>query len=129
MRKSLVLCAVLALTFAACGGGDTGGGEPGGTEAPASTGDAVVGEQIFSETCASCHGPDARGLEGLGPDLHGNQFVAGMSDDELVEFLKVGRSADDPANTTGVAMPPKGGNPSLSDADLLDVVAYLRTLE
>jgi mono/diheme cytochrome c family protein len=28
-----------------------------------------------------------------------------------------------------VAMPPKGGNPALSEEDLADVVAYLRTLE
>lgn len=33
------------------------------------------------------------------------------------------------ANTTGVAMPPKCGNPSLTDQDLADVVAYLRTLQ
>jgi disulfide bond formation protein DsbB len=52
-----------------------------------------------------------------------------MSDDELAQFLALGRPADDPGNTTGVAMPPKGGNPSLSDQDLMDVAAFLRTLQ
>jgi disulfide bond formation protein DsbB len=41
----------------------------------------------------------------------------------------VGCSTSDPENTTGVAMPPKGGNPSLSDGDLQNVVAYIRTLQ
>ena len=75
------------------------------------------------------HGADAHGLEGLGKDLHANAFVAGNSDDEMVAFLQVGRTPDDPANDTGVLMPPRGGNPALTDDDLLDVVAYLRTLE
>ena len=39
-----------------------------------------------------------------------------------------GRPADDPANTTGVAMLPKGGNPSLTDADLTDIVHFLKSL-
>jgi len=52
-----------------------------------------------------------------------------LSDAELVEFIKMGRSVGDPANTTGVDMPPKGGSPSLSDQDIYDIVAYLRTLE
>jgi disulfide bond formation protein DsbB len=58
-----------------------------------------------------------------------SEFIAGKSDDELVEFLKVGRPPDDPLNTTGVAMLPKGGNPSLTDEDLHNIVAYIRTLQ
>lgn len=46
----------------------------------------------------------------------------------MVAFLKVGRDPSDPLNTTGVAMPPKGGNPALSDQDLLDIVAFVRTI-
>lgn len=93
-------------------------------------GDAVAsGEEVFNSTCTACHGADGTGIEGLGPDLHGNEFAAGLSDDELVDFLEVGRAIDSPDNTSGVAMPPKGGNPSLTEDDLADVVAYLRTLE
>lgn len=131
MKRLLAILAVLALVLAACGGGDSDGGDGGSdaTNAPsASAGDADHGEEIYGQTCSACHGPDATGIEGLGKDLHQNAFVDGQSDDELVAFLVVGRPADDPANSTGVAMPPKGGNPSLSDDDLLDVVAFLRTL-
>jgi disulfide bond formation protein DsbB len=101
----------------------TEGGDGGG-----STGDAAAGEDIYSTTCVACHGADAQGVTGLGPALVDNTFVAGLSDAELIEFLNTGRPADDPANTTGVAMPPKGGNPSLNDEDLEDVAAYLRSI-
>lgn len=49
-------------------------------------------------------------------------------DGAVLQFLLEGRLADHPDNTTGVAMPPKGGNPSLDDQALLDIVAFLRTL-
>jgi len=107
--------------------GDEVGGdeEEGGDEAK---GDAENGQKQFT-TCAGCHGPDANGLPNLGKDLHNNAFLTAMTDDQAVAFLKVGRPADDPLNTTGVAMPPKGGNPAFSDDDLRDIVAYLRTLK
>ena len=102
----------------------------GGTEGPPGPGgDAVAGQEIYSGTCAACHGPTAEGITGLGLPLANSPFVQSMSDDELVAFIAVGRGADDPVNTTGVGMPPKGGNPSLDEDDLLDVVAYLRTLQ
>lgn len=132
MKKLIALMAVLVLALAACGGGDegSGDGDSSGTDAPSGlTGDATAGEEVFVGTCAACHGPDARGIEGLGKDLHGNEFVADNSDAEMVAFLEEGRPAGDPANDTGVDMPPKGGNPSLADQDLYDVVAYLRTLD
>ncbi len=129
MKRLIAILAVLTLAIAACGGGDSDGGSS-GTDAPAGiTGDAAAGEDVFAGTCAACHGPDARGIEGLGKDLHSNAFVAERSDAEMVDFIKEGRPAGDPLNTTGVDMPPKGGNPSLDDQDLYDVVAFLRTLD
>ena len=125
MKRLIVLLGILALVLAACGGnGDSGGGDD-----SSSAGDVAAGEEIFLGTCAACHGTDAHGIEGLGKDLHANAFVIGNSDGEMIAFLQVGRGPDDPANDTGVLMPPRGGNPSLTDEDLQDVVAYLRTLE
>lgn len=97
--------------------------------AVASAGDAEEGKEKFAGTCTACHGPDAKGMPGLGKDLHSNAFLAEKTDDEMVAFLKVGRPATDPLNTTKVDMPPKGGNPALSDEDLLNIVAFLRTLK
>jgi len=131
MRRLTAILAALALTLAACGGGDQGEGadnEAGGGGAEL-VGDAAAGADVYKSTCAACHGPDATGLEGLGKDLHANTFVADRTDAEMVAFLKEGRPAGDPANEAGVDMPPKGGNASLDDQDLHDVVAYLRTLD
>lgn len=65
----------------------------------------------------------------LGKDLHGNEFVQSLSDEELVAFLAEGRPATHPLNERGLAMPPRGGNPSLSDEELRLIGDYLRSLE
>jgi mono/diheme cytochrome c family protein len=89
---------------------------------------AAHGEQIYNATCIACHGSGGVGVPGLALPLTTSTFAASLSDDALVAFLAVGRSASDPLNTTGILMPPRGGNSSLTDADLADVVAYLRSI-
>jgi disulfide bond formation protein DsbB len=134
---------LLALTAAACSDdkdtttpateADGGGSEStdGGAEdnGGGGGGDAAAGAEVFAASCASCHGADAKGLPNLGKDLTASEFVSGMSDEELVAFIAVGRAADAEDNTTGVAMPPKGGNPALSDEDLANVVAHIRSIQ
>jgi disulfide bond formation protein DsbB len=87
-----------------------------------------AGEQLFQSTCAACHGFNAQGVPGLGKTLIGSAFADSLTDDELVAFIERGRDLTDPLNTTGVLMPPKGGNPALSETNLHEIVAYLRTL-
>lgn len=117
----------------AAAGTTAGGGSSETTSPPAGGaadgGDAAAGETTYQGTCSACHAPDAGGIDGLGPALAKSDFVQTRSDEELVVFIAVGRDAGDPENTTGVAMPPRGGNPTLSDEDILDVVAWLRTLQ
>ena len=137
MRKStflLVLMAFLALFLVACGGGDDGGSsdaadEPAEETADTLAGDAAAGDGKFQATCSPCHGADAKGLPNLGKDMTVSEFIIDSSDAELLAFIKTGRPPGDPANTTGVDMPPKGGNPALSDQDLADIIAFMRTLE
>lgn len=86
-------------------------------------GDAAKGRELFVQNCARCHGPQGQGA------LQTSAFVASRSDAELIAFLRIGRPAHDPLNTTGVAMPPRGGNPALTDEQLADIVAYLRALQ
>ncbi len=130
MKRTRLLALVLAggLAIAACGGGDDddsgGGGNGDDTAAPS----ADEGKQLFGGTCASCHGQDAKGMPDLGKDLTGSSWVAEQTDADLLAFLKVGRPASDPLNTTGVDMPPKGGNPSFTDGDLESIVAYVRSI-
>lgn len=88
----------------------------------------TAGENTFQSVCAACHGFNANGIPGLGKPLIGSTFVNGLSDDELLAFLNVGRDVTDPLNTTGVMMPAKGGNPNLSDDNLREIIAYIRSL-
>ena len=140
--KVLIPVAGLALVLGtACGGGGgtTGAAKP--TAAPAAksdakpaggqvaAGDVTRGKTLFTQSCASCHGADAKGLPGLGKDMTTSEFIKSQSDAQLLAFIKQGRPASDPANTTKVDMPPKGGNPALTDAQIMDIIAYLRTLQ
>ena len=92
-------------------------------------GDAVHGKQIFTTLCATCHAADGTGVKGLGKSLVTSEYVHKASDDQLVELVERGRDAKDPLNSTGIAMPPKGGNAALTTKDIQDVVAYVRTLK
>jgi disulfide bond formation protein DsbB len=87
-----------------------------------------VGHQVFINACSACHGPNAEGIEGLGKPLATSPFVASKTDEELIRFVKTGRPIWDAENTTGLDMPPKGGNPALSDEELMKIVNYLRAL-
>lgn len=87
------------------------------------------GDKIYHTSCVACHGKAGAGMKGNGAKLADNAFVQSLDDDKLLAFIKAGRSPSDPANKTGVQMPPKGGNPAMSDDDVLDVIAYLRTLQ
>jgi len=119
--KLLASAAILTVVLgaAACGGG----GQPGSSD-PA----VQKGKAVYDRLCATCHGRDAKGMRGLGKSLIANAFTKSLSDDELVAFITQGRSATDPLNETGVDMPPKGGDPTLTEQDLRNVVAFVRTL-
>jgi disulfide bond formation protein DsbB len=129
----------LAVLLVACGGGANIGATPpaqpqSGVSADAQKytglkGDAAKGKTKFDGTCSACHGTDAKGVTGLGKDLTTSAHTKGLSNADFVLFLTKGRPANDPLNTTKVDMPPKGGNPALSDQDLADIVAYVRSLQ
>ncbi len=100
--------------------------EPGEAVAVVST---VSGKDLWTATCRSCHGAAGEGLPGQGKDIRGSEFISQRTDDELLAFIKVGRMPFDPLNTTGIQMPPRGGNPLLSDGDLMRIIGYMRTFE
>lgn len=104
-------------------------------EAPAPSGEGGetamlggVGHDAFVASCSACHGASGEGIEGLGKALDDSPFVASKTDKELINFIKQGRPIWDPENTTGLDMPPKGGNPALSDEQLQQIIQYLRAL-
>jgi len=128
--KWLLFLGALALVVASCGysdvSSDTTAAPSGGGE---DVGGAANGQELFKSTCAACHGQNAEGIDGLGTDMHDNEFIQSQSNADLIVFIAVGRSVTDPDNTTGVDMPPKGGDSSLTETDLADIVDYLRTLQ
>lgn len=123
---AILAALVLVLALAACGGGGSASSEP--QPSPTSTGDPVAGKAQFDTVCITCHGPGGVGIEGLGKPFTTSEFLMTVDDQALLTFVKTGRPISDPANTTGVDMPPKGGNPALTDEQLLDIIAYIRTL-
>lgn len=99
------------------------------TGAPAASSlDLAKGQKLYSSTCAACHGTEGQGVASLGVPLKGSAFVDGLDDPGLLSFIKAGRLATDPQSKMKGMMPPKGGNPFLSDADLLNIVGHMRKL-
>jgi mono/diheme cytochrome c family protein len=123
-RTKLWVALLSGLLLAACGGGAAQ--TPGQGDYPPEMIEA--GRTLFGQTCYACHGPDGRGLPNLGKDLTTSAFVAERSDEELLAYVKQGRPADDPMNTTGIAMPPKGGFDYLTDEDILKIIAFVRSI-
>jgi disulfide bond formation protein DsbB len=128
MKRLLVLLVALAMTLAACGGGDDAADTTAAGVTEVTAGDAASGENLYQGTCMACHGQAGEGVEGLGKPWVGSDFINSRTDAELLAFLIEGRPSDHPENTTGIAMMPRGGNPNLTDGDLLDLIAYMRTL-
>lgn len=89
------------------------------------TGAAGKGKVTFETYCASCHGPNAEGYAagGSGPGIGLGGFLSVASDDFIMQTVKHGRM--------GTAMLPfvgAKGLANLSEEDVGDVIAYLRTL-
>lgn len=76
------------------------------------------------QVCAQCHGMDARGHRFLGADLKASPFFNQTPEDDVLAMIKMGK----PATTDRPAMPPKGGRMNLSDEDIRDIIAYIKTL-
>jgi len=84
--------------------------------------DAKKGAAIYTQNCAACHGTDGKGGIPGAPDLTAKNGVLKSPDNILIERITNG------FQTSGspMAMPPKGGNASLSAQDISDVLAYMR---
>ncbi len=77
-------------------------------------GDATSGAVVYSTYCAPCHGADGQG--GIGKVMQPNEFIQANTNQQLVDFLMVGRP--------GTAM--AGFKSRLTDAETADVITFLR---
>jgi len=86
------------------------------------------GRDLYIAMCSSCHGPSGEGMDGLGLPFTTSAFIKDSTDKEIIMLVKMGRPIWDIANTTGVDMPSKGGNPAMSDDDLNNIITYIRSI-
>lgn len=83
---------------------------------------ASHGKSVYEGTCIACHGANGKGaLPGV-PDLTSAKGPLKGGDEVVIKRMREGyQSPGSP-----MAMPPKGGNPALTDDDLKAVLAYMR---
>jgi cytochrome c5 len=93
-------------------------GKAPGAPAASSGPDLHQGKRIYTQTCFACHGSGIAGAPKLGDaTAWKGRIEKGM--DALVKHAVQGFQG-----SQGV-MPPKGGNPSFSDQQVADAVAYM----
>lgn len=84
-------------------------------------GDAAAGDVVYHQTCVACHGQGGHGKVPGAPDFPKKGGVLSKPHALLLQHIKNGfREPGHP-----IAMPPKGGNPGLTDEDIANVHAYL----
>ena len=84
----------------------------------------VTGEQVYLGSCMVCHGDDGSGgMPGV-PDLAGNNALFNGDEASLITRIKEGIA------TPGalVSMPPNGGNPDLTEEQMVLALEYLRNI-
>jgi disulfide bond formation protein DsbB len=138
-RSLAAATVLLALGFGACKGGEKAEEQQAAPEAaaavpagelPAGVTQAMLdeGNTIFhgAGLCATCHGPDAKGVQGLGANLTDSTWLhSDGSYDAVVKQVTEGVPAN--VSTTGTAMPARGGSP-LTDDQVKAVAAYVWSL-
>ncbi len=98
-------------------------------QAVAQKADVAAGKAKYAQFCAACHGPEGKGdgpaAAALNPkprDHTDPKYMKSLSDEEIYKIIKEGGAAVGKAPL----MPPWGA--ALSEQDLRNVVAYIRTL-
>jgi len=82
----------------------------------------LTGQQVYMQTCVACHGANGKGaLPGV-PDFTSKDGPLSKPDGLLLRHIIEGfQSPGSP-----MAMPPRGANPNLTDAELQEALIYIR---
>lgn len=84
---------------------------------------ADPGKAVYDRSCATCHGANGKGVLPGVPDVTKKDGVLSQPDDVLLKRTVEGyQSPGSP-----LAMPPKGGNPSLTEAQLKQAIDYMKS--
>ena len=81
------------------------------------------GKTLFTKTCIACHGVKGRGTVPGVPNFAKKKGPLCKPENDLLKNILEGYQS--PGSL--LAMPPKGGNPDLSEADAKAVLAYMKT--
>jgi cytochrome c oxidase cbb3-type subunit 3 len=92
---------------------------------PRSQGDERLGQFWFDSICSTCHGPNGDGYAagGTGTAIGKASFLDKVSDGFIRVSIKQGRS-----NTRMIGYSGPEAMAALSDSDVDDIIAYLRTV-
>lgn len=86
------------------------------TETPAAlAGDAAEGQVLYAGRCAACHGAEGEGTTFAPDALNDPSLMEELTDEDLRTTIRMGVSGKMPAS------------PNLSDQDVLDIIALLRS--
>ena len=93
---------------------------------PESHGDPRLGKQWFDDICSTCHGKNGDGYAsgGTGTAIGKKGFLGKASDGFIRETIRHGRS-----NTRMLGFSDAAGLAHLSDEEIDDIIAYMRTLD
>lgn len=88
-------------------------------------GDSIFHGKVAGGICAGCHGMNAKGVKGIGPDLTDATWLHGDGSTDFV--MSVVRSGVMAPKKSPAIMPPFGGSP-LDDRQLRAVALYVKSL-
>lgn len=98
------------------------------TKTSVGTDSRTSGYKLFRNICATCHGVDGDGIDGLAPPLKNSEYVKG-STEKLALVILHGLSG--PIHVNGklynmnTVMPGLVNNPEFTDKDVQDIISYL----
>ncbi|MCF7567118.1 c-type cytochrome [Sabulilitoribacter arenilitoris] len=88
----------------------------------------TAGFKLFRNMCATCHGIDGDGIDGLAPPLKNSEYIK-YSIERLALVVLHGLSGPIHVNgklyDTNVVMPGLANNPDFTDKDLQDIINYV----
>lgn len=83
---------------------------------------ASTGKEVYEKTCIACHGADGKGVIPGAANFTDPKGPISKPDNVLLDHITNGfQSPGSP-----MAMPARGGNPSLTDDDLKNALKYIR---
>jgi cytochrome c5 len=83
---------------------------------------AKSGKEVYESTCIACHGKDGKGAVPGAANFTDEKGPMSKKDDELLKHIINGYQTPG----SPMAMPAKGGNPTITDDEAKSALQYIR---